>query len=80
MVRNKTTIFAEVNNEDTVLQDTINIDNGFITGNGDKSIAPNMNSNEFGYIIYMIDGVVQLLPIEPNKRLGLNSAGNLTWL
>lgn len=81
MVRDKTTILAEVNDEDTVLvkeESPMILENGFVIGADGKTIL--QKTIDYGAIIYLYNGQIQELKIQPNKRLGLDADGNLVWL
>ena len=83
MVRDNTTIYAEVNDEDTVIVDETSptiMNDGLIIGKGNKSIAQKVDAEEYGVILYLSEGIVQELPIIPNKRLGTDADGNLAWV
>lgn len=83
MVRDKNTIFAEPNDEDTVLMtedSTELIDNGLIKASGDKFIKHSADDKEYGSILFLVDGQIQELQIQPSKRLGLDANGNLAWV
>ena len=81
MVRDKNTILAEVNDEDTVKvskQSSQIVEDGFIIGVDNKTIL--QKTMDYGAIIYLSNGQIQELKIQPNKRLGLDTNGNLVWL
>ena len=81
MVRDKKTIFAEANDEDTVKvseESSSILEDGFIIAVDDKTIF--QKTNDFGTIIYLLDGKVHELKIQPNKKLGISTDGLLTWL
>lgn len=83
MVRNNTKILAEPNDEDTVLMSENSDDlanNGLITGNNNKSIKHEDKTTNYGSIFYLINGQVQELLIQPNKKLGTDANGNLAWV
>lgn len=83
MVRDKNNIYAEANDEDTVLVDEnslVIVNNGLITGKGNKSIRQKADETDYGFILFLIDGAVQELAIIPNKLLGTDAYGNLAWV
>ena len=83
MVRDKNNIYAEPNDEDTVLVDENSlaiVENGLITGKGNKSIQQKADEATYGFILFLVNGVVQELPIIPNKLLGTDANGNLAWV
>lgn len=80
MVRDKNIIYAEVNDEDTVLTKDILTDNSLLVGNFNKNIKKVLDSAQYGAIIFMIDNEVQILAIQPNKKLGTDANGNLAWI
>lgn len=84
MVRNKNIIFAERNDEDTVLaaEDSNEfVEYGLITAAGTKSIRHKIIEDlDYGKILYLVDGKVQELKIQPNKKLGTDASGNLVWI
>lgn len=83
MVRDNKKIYAEPNDEDTVIKsnDLDMLDNNcLVVGNGDKRLEQVKDSTQYGSIIYLVDGVMQLLQIQPNKTLGIDTNGNLAWL
>ena len=80
MVRDKNIIYAEVNDEDTVLTEDILTDNSLLVGNFNKNIKKVLDSTKYGAIIFIIDNEVQILPIQPNKKLGTDTNGNLAWI
>lgn len=81
MVRTKNEILAEVNDEDTVLKSNTSeefVEDGFIIGADNKTVL--RKTMNYGAIIYLSNGNIQELPIEPNKKLGVNANGNLMWI
>lgn len=82
MVRDKNNIFAEPNDEDTVLMDENSyefVDNGLIVGANNKSLT-RKSIKDYGSILYLLDGKVQELKIQPNKKLGIDASENLAWI
>ena len=81
MVRRNGEILAEKNDADTVLTDTLTIlnNNCFIAGNTGKQIKK-LTDSQYGSIIYLSNGTIQQLAIQPNKLLGIDANGNLAWL
>lgn len=81
MVRTNNEILAEKNDEDTVLTDTLTIlsNNCIIVGNGTKKITK-LTDSQYGSIVYLSNGEIQQLAIQPNKLLGIDANGNLAWL
>ena len=80
MVRDINTIYAEANDPDTVLtKDAITVlkDGGLVLGNGGKTVR---DLEDLNAIVYVDNGVAQVLPIQPNKRLGTDANGNLAWV
>lgn len=83
MVRDKYNIYAEQNDEDTVLVDensSVIVNDGLITGKGNKSIQQKTDETNYGFILFLLNGVIQELPIIPNKLLGTDANGNLAWV
>ena len=84
MVRTNNEILAEKNDEDTVLTDTLTIlsNNCLIVGNGTKKVkkVTKLTDSQYGSIIYLLNGEIQQLAIEPNKLLGIDANGELAWL
>lgn len=81
MVRTGSEILAEKNDEDTVLTDTLTIlsNNCLIAGNGTKKVTK-LTDSQYGSIIYLSNGEIQQLAIEPNKLLGIDANGELAWV
>lgn len=81
MVRIGSEILAEKNDEDTVLTDTLTVlsNNCLIAGNGTKKVKK-LTDSQYGSIIYLLDGEIQQLAIEPNKLLGIDANGELAWV
>lgn len=83
MVRDKNNIYAEANDEDTVLVDENSlaiVNDGLVTGKGNKSIQQKADDTDYGFILFLVNGVIQELPIIPNKLLGTDANGNLAWV
>lgn len=83
MVRDKDNIYAEANDEDTVLVDENSlaiVNDGLVTGKGNKFIQQKADDTDYGFILFLVNGVIQELPIIPNKLLGTDANGNLAWV
>lgn len=81
MVRTKNEILAEANDEDTVLKSNNSeefVEDSFIIGADNKTVL--RKTMNYGAIIYLSNGNIQELPIEPNKKLGVDANGNLAWI
>lgn len=81
MVRTKNEILAEANDEDTVLKSNNSeefVEDSFIIGADNKTVL--RKTMNYGVIIYLSNGNIQELPIEPNKKLGVDANGNLAWI
>lgn len=80
MVRDSSTIYAEVNDEDTVLSEDLLVDGILLLGANNKNIKEVIDSSQYGAIVFMLSGEIQILPIQPNKKLGTDVNGNLAWI
>lgn len=83
MVRDKNTIFAEPNDPDTVLaaEDSYEFENNaLITGEGNKKVKHQADEKDYGSILFLVNGQVQELQIQPSKKLGTDANGNLAWV
>lgn len=80
MVRDSSTIYAEVNDEDTVLSEDLLVNGILLLGANNKNIKDIVDSSQYGAIVFMLSGEIQILPIQPNKKLGINANGNLAWI
>lgn len=83
MVRDNNKIYAEPNDEDTVTMsgDLDNLSNNCLVAcSNNKQITKVEDNTQYGSIVYLVDGAIQLLQIQPNKLLGIDANGNLAWL
>ena len=79
MIRDKSRIYGEKNDPNTVIATGILNDNNLIVGAGNKGIKNLETSGKV--LIWIKDGVVKQLPIVmANKILGTDENGNLVWL
>lgn len=81
MVEDINNTYAEQNDEDTVLNEAdIQLNNNMLViGNNEKQIKI-LVPKYFNGIVFLVNGVVQLLEIQPNKKLGIDANGNLAWM
>lgn len=80
MVRDSSTIYAEANDEDTVLSEDLLVNEILLLGANNKNIKDIVDSSQYGAIVFMLSGEIQILPIQPNKKLGTDANGNLAWI
>lgn len=82
MVRDHLKVYAELNDENTVLSQDIteNINSIMVGDNTGKGITQLTSKDDFGILYFDIDGTVKLLDPVPNKYLGINDLGRLDWI
>ena len=82
MVRDNKKEYAEPNDENTVVTNTLDLlsnDNLIIGGNEDlKMVVHGIDIKNA--IFYIKDNQLKILEIEPNKKLGSDNNGNLLWI
>ena len=77
MIRTASKIYAEKNNDSTVLTTSSNLSN-YLIGDGDTNISSHGLFNSL--MITDSSGRATSLPIEPNSILSTNYLGNLVWV
>lgn len=78
MIRDKDTIYGEVNDPNTVIAEGILNEGALVVGAGNKGVKILESTGK--QIIWIQNGIVKQLPISfANKVLGTDQDGNLVW-